>query len=217
MKKTWLAALGVGIGLGLAACGSGPMLGAREESGQGATGFGLSTPIPQLRARQNPERKVEPVMEFSSQGPWLNDDGPDTEVVMSCRVRLARNIAGFPFVGRLTDSQRQDVVNIAQQVVLTTDLAEGMIWVDLAQATARDRQLQMERHLISRNLAEADYARAVAVSGDESLSIMINEEDHLRMQLLAPGRQLADLVERINGVDDTIETKVDYAFSPRWG
>ncbi|MHC4429539.1 MAG: ATP--guanido phosphotransferase, partial [Planctomycetota bacterium] len=96
-------------------------------------------------------------------------------------------------------------------------LAEGMIWVDLRKATGRDRQLLMERHLISRNLAEADFARAVAVSGDESLSIMVNEEDHLRMQLLAPGKQLAELVERINAVDDTIETKIDYAFSPRWG
>jgi protein arginine kinase len=156
-------------------------------------------------------------MEFSTQGPWLNDDGRDTDVVMSCRVRLARNIAGFPFVGRSSEAQRQDVVNMAQQIVHTTDLAEGMIWVDLRKATGRDRQLLMERHLISRNLAEADYARAVAVSGDESLSIMVNEEDHLRMQLLAPGKQLAELVERINAVDDTIETKIDYAFSPRWG
>jgi protein arginine kinase len=156
-------------------------------------------------------------MEFSTQGPWLHDDGHETDVVMSCRVRLARNIAGFPFVGRSSDAQRQDVVNIAQQIVHTTDLAEGMIWVDLRKATGRDRQLLMERHLISRNLAEADFARAVAVSGDESLSIMVNEEDHLRMQLLAPGKQLAELVERINAVDDTIETKIDYAFSPRWG
>ncbi|MHC4414511.1 MAG: protein arginine kinase [Planctomycetota bacterium] len=156
-------------------------------------------------------------MEFATHGPWLSDDGPHTDVVMSCRVRLARNIAGFPFVGKANDTQRRELLNIARQVVLGTDLAEGMIWVDLGKATARDRQLLVERHLISRNLAEASFARAVAVSGDETLSIMVNEEDHLRMQLLAPGQRLIELVERINAIDDTIETRVDYAFSPRFG
>ena len=156
-------------------------------------------------------------MEFATPGPWLRDDGPDTDVVMSCRVRVARNIAGFPFVNKASDKQHRELVSITRQVVLGTDLAEGMIWVDLNCATPRDRQLLLERHLISRNLAETDIARAVAVSGDETLSIMVNEEDHLRMQLLAPGRQLVELVERINIIDDAIESKLDYAFSPRWG
>ena len=155
-------------------------------------------------------------MEFSSHGPWLSD-GPDTDVVMSCRVRLARNMAGFPFVGRASDTQRKEIINIARKVVLTTRIAKGMIWVDLNEATARDRQLLVERHLISRHLAEADLPRAVAVSGDETLSIMINEEDHLRVQVLAPGRRLDELIERINRVDDAIERKLDYAFSRRWG
>ena len=156
-------------------------------------------------------------MQSPSHGPWLSDDGPDTDVVMSCRVRLARNIAGFPFVGRASDIQRREVLTIARQVVLATGLADGMIWVDLNRATSRDRQLLVERHLISRNLAEAEVPRAVAVSGDEALSIMVNEEDHLRMQILAPGRQLEMLVRRITEVDDVIESKIDYAFSRRWG
>ncbi|MCH8164865.1 MAG: protein arginine kinase [Planctomycetes bacterium] len=156
-------------------------------------------------------------MEFAAHCPWLSDDGPDTDVVMSCRVRLARNLARFPFVGRADDAQRKELCNIARQVVLSGNLADGMIWVDLNHATARDRQLLVERHLISKNLAEADIPRAVAVSGDETLSVMVNEEDHLRMQLLAPGLRLVELVERINVVDDAIEAKVDYAFSPRWG
>ncbi len=156
-------------------------------------------------------------MDFPPHGPWLSDEGPDGDVVMSCRVRVARNIAGFPFVGRATDGQRKEILNIAQHVVLANDLADGMMWVDLARATARDRQLLFERHLISRQLAESSIPRAVAVSGDEKLSIMVNEEDHLRMQMLAPGRQLAELVARMNQVDDAVETGVDYAFSRRWG
>ncbi len=156
-------------------------------------------------------------MEFSSHGPWLAEDGPNTDVVMSCRVRLARNLAGFPFVVQANETQRRELLNIARQMVQSTNLADGMIWVDLGQATRRDRQLLVERHLISRNLAETDVPRAVAVAGDETLSVMVNEEDHLRMQVLAPGLQLDGLVKRINEVDDAIEAKVDYAFSPRWG
>ena len=136
---------------------------------------------------------------------------------MSCRVRLARNLAGFPFVVRASDAQRRELVRLARQVVLESDLSKEMIWVDLAEATARDRQLLVERHLISRHLAETDIPRAVAVSNDETLSIMINEEDHLRMQLIAPGLRLDDLVQRIDAVDEAMEAKVDYAFSPRWG
>jgi protein arginine kinase len=120
-------------------------------------------------------------------------------------------------VGRSNDTQRREVLNIAREVILTSELAEGMIWVDLAHSTSRDRQLLMERHLISRHLAEAAFPRAVAVSGDETLSIMINEEDHLRMQVLAPGLRLDDLLDRINEVDDEVESKLDYAFSGRWG
>ena len=106
---------------------------------------------------------------------------------------------------------------MARRVVFKAELADDMMWVDLAEATPRDRQLLVERHLISRHLAEAETPRAVAVSGDERLSIMINEEDHLRMQVLAPGRRLGELVQRINEVDDAIEDKCDYAFSQRWG
>ncbi len=156
-------------------------------------------------------------MEFSTPGPWLSNDGADTDVVMSCRVRLARNIAGFPFVGRATDTQRRELVNIARHVVAALDLDDDMIWVDLTQSTPRDRQLLMERHLISRHLAEAEFPRAVAVSGDERLSIMVNEEDHLRIQALSPAQSLDGLVDRINEVDDAVESKLDYAFSRRWG
>jgi protein arginine kinase len=155
-------------------------------------------------------------MQFSAQGAWMTD-GPETDVVMSCRVRLARNFAGFPFVARASNPQRREIVNLVRQVVEGAELADGMIWVDLAQAAQRDRQLLVERHLISRQLAEAEHPRAVAVSGDEALSIMVNEEDHLRMQVLAPGRRLDTLLGQINQADDAIEARLDYAFSRRFG
>lgn len=144
-------------------------------------------------------------------------DAPHRDVVMSSRVRIARNIVGFPFVNRSTESQSQELLGVARPVLLNSGLAESIIWVDLCQSTLRDRRLLFERHLISKHLAECDHRRAVAISGDESLSVMVNEEDHLRMQIIAPGFQLAQVHGRLNRVDDAIESRLDYAFSPRWG
>jgi len=156
-------------------------------------------------------------MELKPHGLWINADGPHGDVVMSCRARLARNIAGFPFVSRATPAQRHEIANLARQVLLGGNLAQGMIWVDLLQATERDRRLLVERHLISKNHAESDIERGVAVSGDEALSVMVNEEDHLRMQILASGLQLQVVHRRVNELDDAIEEKIDYAFGRRWG
>jgi protein arginine kinase len=156
-------------------------------------------------------------MELRSRSLSNTSDAPDGDVVLSCRVRLARNIAGIPFVTRASDVQGQEILNITRPVLLHHDVGEGMIWVDLNKATARDRRLLFERHLISKNLTEAENRRAVAISGDESLSVMINEEDHLRMQVILPGFQLRQIFDRINAVDDAIESRLDYAFTPRWG
>jgi protein arginine kinase len=145
------------------------------------------------------------------------NDAPNADVVMSCRVRLARNLASFPFVNRANEAQQKEIVNFARQIILSCNLAPDMYWVDLNRSTTQDRQILVERHLISRNHAESESARGVAISGDESLAIMVNEEDHLRMQVLAPGLQLDEVNQRINAVDDTIEQNLDYAFSSRWG
>jgi len=138
-------------------------------------------------------------------------------VVMSCRARLARNIDGFPFTNRASATERQEIVRVARQVLVADDIASGMVWVDLAEVNDHDRRLLVERHLISKNHAETEIERGVAISGDEALSVMVNEEDHLRMQFLAPGLQLTEVYQRINAVDDALESKLEYAFSDRWG
>jgi protein arginine kinase len=91
------------------------------------------------------------------------------------------------------------------------------MWVDLHRSSEQDRALLMERHLISRNIAQADHPRGVAIADAESLSIMVNEEDHLRMQVLMPGLQLEEVYRRLDTVDDALERRLDYAFSERWG
>lgn len=132
-------------------------------------------------------------------------------------MRLARNLAGFPFVNRASPTQCQELLRMARRVVLSDEVAPGMIWVDVNESTPRDRALLMERHLISKNFSDSSHARAVAVSGDEALSVMVNEEDHLRMQILRPGMRLQEAFDLINAVDDAIESRLDYAFCSRWG
>ena len=156
-------------------------------------------------------------MRLAPNGPLLDEAGPDSDVVLSSRVRLARNLAGFPFVNRATVAQRHQVIGLVQRVGLESTLGTGTVWVNLMHATPKERQLLVERHLISRQLAEGDTPRAVAISPDERISVMINEEDHLRLQVLLPGQQLVDALSRANAVDDAVETKLDVSFSRRWG
>ena len=152
-------------------------------------------------------------------GEWLRGSGPHSDVVISSRVRLARNLAGFPFVNRANRRQRYEVLEAARSQVLSKRLADSTIWVDLADSPAIDRQLLVERHLISRDLAKRspDMPRGVAIAADETFSVMINEEDHLRMQVLRSGMQISDALSHIDRIDDTLEEKLDFAFSRRFG
>ncbi len=148
---------------------------------------------------------------------WLRGVGPMHDVVVSSRVRLARNLAATPFLSRCSPSQQTDVVDRLQREILSAGLASEMFYVDLFTACELDRRLLVERHLISRQHAEADHPRGVTVSGNETIAMMINEEDHLRMQVLRSGMQLREAFEEINRIDDLLEEHVDFAFSGRFG
>ena len=150
-------------------------------------------------------------------GEWLRGSGPMSETVISSRIRLARNVAGFNLLTRCTRHQRQALEQKVRQVVLDTGVAPKTLYVDLEQAPEVDRQLLVERHLISKPHAAAEGARGVAVGQDETASIMVNEEDHLRIQVLRSGLQLHEAWEQIGKVDDALEAKLDFAFHPRFG
>jgi protein arginine kinase len=155
----------------------------------------------------------------SRAGEWLRGDGPMSEIVISSRIRLARNLAGHQFLSKCTRAQRNAIEQKTRGTILasTAKLADKLFYVDLADAPEIDRQLLVERHLISKPHANAEGSRGVAISGDESVSIMVNEEDHLRLQVLRSGLQLEEAWEQINGIDDTLESTLDFAFHPRFG
>ena len=150
-------------------------------------------------------------------GEWLRGSGPMSEIVISSRIRLARNVSGSPFLTRASRQQRQALETRVRDVLLASQISPQTLYVDLEQAPEIDRQLLVERHLISKQHATTEGARGVAIGENETLSIMINEEDHLRMQVLRSGLQLDEAWEQINAVDDALEAKLDFAFHKRFG
>ncbi len=150
-------------------------------------------------------------------GAWLRGAGPMSDVVISSRVRLARNLRGFPFLSRAGETERREIYRTLTDRISETDLGRNTVYVDMEETAALDRELLVERHLISRQQAEGEGSRGVALSLDEDRALMINEEDHLRIQVLASGLQLEKLWEEINRIDDVIEGGVEYAFDPRLG
>jgi protein arginine kinase len=150
-------------------------------------------------------------------GAWLEAGGPDSEVVISSRARLARNVASFPFTTRMSDDERRELEGLARDAIDGAAVARPGIYVDLFDADALDRKLLVERHLISREHEEATGQRGVAIREDERVSIMVNEEDHLRMQALLPGASVREAWKRVDEADDALAKRLDYAFHPKYG
>ncbi len=150
-------------------------------------------------------------------GEWLRGVGPMHDVVISSRVRLARNLAGMPFLNRCTDEQRIELESRIRGEILNSGVARDVFYVSMPEADEVDRELLVERHLISRQHAEADHPRGVVVRTNETMAIMVNEEDHLRVQVLRSGLQLEDAFEEINKIDDILENRLEFAFHRRYG
>ena len=150
-------------------------------------------------------------------GEWLRGSGPEADIVISSRIRLARNLADFPFISRATVQDRTRIEKILRERILAIVAESELLYVNLSQLEKVDRQFLVERHLISREHAEGQGARAVAIDRQEKFSLMINEEDHLRIQAMQSGLDLGGVWERINRIDDLIEEKVTYAFHERLG
>ncbi|MDO5123354.1 MAG: protein arginine kinase [Eubacteriales bacterium] len=138
-----------------------------------------------------------------------------SNVAVSSRIRLARNLSGYPFPNRLSDSGKAEVVEKVKEAV--ESLSTKLMFVELSDLSQNSLVAMVERHLISPEFAGSTKGRALAVSEDESISIMINEEDHLRIQVIKPGLALKEAYEIADRIDTELSAKLQIAFDKNLG
>jgi protein arginine kinase len=150
-------------------------------------------------------------------GEWLRGSGPESDIVISTRVRLARNLAAFPFTNRASGYQKAEIETILRDRIAKLEIDPKLDYHNVPGLSSLDRQFLVERQLISRELATADGPRGVALVPSETVSVMVNEEDHLRLQVMRSGFVLDETWQQIDQVDDLLEQRVSYAFSEEFG
>ena len=143
--------------------------------------------------------------------------GPEDHVVLSSRVRLARNVSGVPFPGRAKKQARLETCDTIKPLVYAASAMRGGFSIGMEDLKALDKQLLVERHLISREHAAKGGGSAIVLNKDETLSVMVNEEDHLRMQALMPGMQIKQVWQKIDRFDTSLEKKIDYGYDASYG
>lgn len=151
-------------------------------------------------------------------GEWLRGTGPESDVVVSTRIRLARNVVNYPFTNRASPAHKAEIAGRGKEAVAAADLPYRLEFLDVSGLAPLDRQFLVERQLISRELAAVlDGPRGVAFDEKESVSVMVNEEDHLRLQVLRSGFALDEAWQDIDRLDDALEARLTYAFHPQFG
>jgi protein arginine kinase len=150
-------------------------------------------------------------------GEWLRGTGPESDIVISTRIRLARNLAAFPFTNRASAHQKAEIESLLRDRIGKLELDPRLSYVNVPALSLLDRQFLVERQLISRELASAEGPRGVALVPQETVSLMVNEEDHLRLQVMRSGLTLDEAWQNIDKVDDLLEQRVNYAFSDEFG
>jgi protein arginine kinase len=148
---------------------------------------------------------------------WFDGSGPLADVVVSSRIRLARNLAGYKFLSRCSKDEKSEILDKLRDIIMSLDLGDKVFYVSVDKAPTLNKHFLVERHLISRHHAFGKGPRGVVIAEREFFTAMINEEDHLRIQVLKAGCQISQCAQQINRIDDMIEKKVDFAFSPRYG
>ncbi len=138
-------------------------------------------------------------------------------VVLMTRIRLARNLAGRSFPGWAAREERAEILAACRDALVATMPFKRSLNVNIDELGPLERQILVERHLISRELSGSKGGGGVVINKDQTLSIMINEEDHLRLQVLRAGFQLKKAWNAINELDSALEESLDYAFSPSFG
>jgi protein arginine kinase len=153
---------------------------------------------------------------------WMEGSGPHNEIVISSRIRLARNFKEVNFPHQLEAAAAKKIVAQVEQAIGLEDegnveLQQKLYFIPLDSSHQLEQQILMERHLISPHFIEQKIPKGFVVNADDSISIMVNEEDHLRIQCLYPGLQLEKAWTMADKVDDYLEHTLDYAYNEELG
>ena len=150
---------------------------------------------------------------------WMKGEGPESDIVISSRVRIARNLREYPYPMLATNQQSGEVLELTSKVLDHEEFStiSNFSLVPLSQLNELEKMVLVEKHLISPNLANESRNGAVILSENESISIMVNEEDHLRIQCLCPGFQIKEAWDLANQIDDIFETYLDYGYDEKRG
>jgi protein arginine kinase len=148
---------------------------------------------------------------------WMRAEGPCSKIVLSSRVRFARNLNGLPFPGWAKKPERQKALETIQPVVVSLPEMKDCFSDSMDNINALDKLALVERHLISREHAGRNVGSGVVINDSETISVMINEEDHLRMQALRSGLQIKQVFKAIDKVDSELEERLDFAYSAKLG
>ena len=154
---------------------------------------------------------------MATAGEWLRGEGPHHQVVISSRVRLARNLRNRAFPGWAKKAERVLILELVRRRVEELSEMQDSFSENLQELSALERQVLVERHLISREHAAKGAGSAVVMNRRQTLSIMINEEDHLRMQSIRSGLQLKQAFKLVDKIDSALEEKLEFAYDPRLG
>lgn len=147
---------------------------------------------------------------------WITGEGPEKDIVISSRIRLARNIEKIPFPGKAEKEQLNEVTdNVGNAVERYKE--DDLHYLDINELPEIEKRLLVEKNLVSPVHTEPGPGKGVFLNNIENISIMVNEEDHLRMQFLFPGLQLDESWSVANDFDNVLEEELDFAFSGKWG
>ncbi len=148
---------------------------------------------------------------------WMTGKSKDNAVVITSRIRLARNIRDVPFPGWAKKEQRKEILNIILPEIIGLEKMKDGYAQELSQLDSLQKQVLVERHLISREQAARGDGCATVVNKKQSLSLMVNEEDHLRMQSIFAGMNLREAYDLLDSIDRELEKKLSYAYDAKLG
>lgn len=149
--------------------------------------------------------------------PWLSGDGPDSFAVLSSRIRLARNIADFPFPSSADTESREKILEFLSPTFRKVTSLENGNFLQTADIDNLSQKFLMERHLISPEFMRGGSGRGIYIDNDEKISIMLNEEDHIRLQVISSGMSLNECWEIANRIDDELSRLIEYDFNDKFG